>query len=106
MLAPFLLMALTRQSPCKINLLLNVLGRRQDGFHDLETVLQPVSLFDELEFQRGRPGIQLTCSEPALPVDSSNLVHRAAGAFLHAANIAEGVSIHLRKRIPLAAGLG
>src|SRR5437867_6760942 len=106
MLAPFLLMALTRKSPCKINLLLNVLGRRQDGFHELETVIQPVPLFDELEFQRRGQGIQLTCSEPSLPADSSNLVHRAAVAFLHAAGIAEGVSIHLRKRIPLAAGLG
>ncbi len=106
MLAPFLLMALTRQSPCKINLLLNVLGRRQDGFHELETLLQPVPLFDELEFQRGGPGIRLTCSEPALPADSSNLVHRAADAFLLAARLGEGVSIHLRKRIPLAAGLG
>jgi len=106
MLAPFLLMSLTRQSPCKVNLLLNILGRRQDGFHELESVIQPVPLFDELEFQQGGQGVQLTCSEPALPTDSSNLVHRAASAFLQAARIAEGVSIHLRKRIPLAAGLG
>ena len=106
MLAPFLLMSLTRQSPCKVNLLLNILGRRPDGFHELESVIQPVPLFDELEFQQGGQGVQLTCSEPALPTDSSNLVHRAASAFLQAARIAEGVSIHLRKRIPLAAGLG
>ncbi len=106
MLAPFLLMALTRQSPCKVNLLLNILGKRADGFHELETVMHPVALCDELQFQRGGKGIQLTCSEPTLPTDSSNLVHRAAAAFLQATGLTEGVKIHLRKRIPLAAGLG
>jgi len=87
-------------------LLLNVLGKRADNFHELETVLQPLPLCDELELERGGKGIQLTCSEPALPADSSNLVHRAAAAFLERARINEGVSIHLEKRIPLAAGLG
>jgi 4-diphosphocytidyl-2-C-methyl-D-erythritol kinase len=99
-------MTLTRKSPCKINLLLNVLGRRADGLHELETVMQPVPLCDELEFKRGGSGIQLTCSERSLPVDSANLVHRAAAAFLHAAKIGEGVAIHLQKQIPIAAGLG
>lgn len=106
MLAPFLLMTLHRQSPCKVNLLLNILGKRADGFHELETVMQPVALHDELEFSRAAGGIQLTCSEPSLPVDSSNLIHRAAVAFLEAAKIGEGVAIHVEKRIPLAAGLG
>jgi 4-diphosphocytidyl-2-C-methyl-D-erythritol kinase len=99
-------MALARQSPCKLNLLLNVLGRRADGLHELETVLQPLPLCDELDFRRGGKRIELTCSEPALATDSSNLVHRAATAFLRAAKLTEGVSIHLEKRIPMAAGLG
>ena len=94
MLAPFLLMALARQSPCKVNLLLNVLGGRADGFHELETVLQPLAVCDELDFRRGGKGIQLTCSEPALATDPTNLVHRAATAFLRAAKIVEGVRIH------------
>lgn len=106
MLAPFLLMTLTRQSPCKINLLLNILGKRADGFHELETVLQPVPLRDELQFNRGGQGIELTCNQPSLPVDSTNLVYRAADAFLKAARRSDGVRIHLDKRIPLAAGLG
>jgi 4-diphosphocytidyl-2-C-methyl-D-erythritol kinase len=97
---------LAKQSPCKINLLLNILGRRPDGFHDLETVMQPVALCDELTFERTAAGIHLTCSEPSLPTDSSNLVCRAAGEFFEAAAIASGVSIHLEKRIPMAAGLG
>ncbi len=99
-------MTLTRPSGCKVNLLLNILGKRTDGFHELETVMQPVALHDELTFKRGGAGIQLTCSNPTLPVDSTNLVHRAATAFLEAARIADGVSIHLTKNIPMAAGLG
>jgi 4-diphosphocytidyl-2-C-methyl-D-erythritol kinase len=73
---------LERSSPCKINLLLNILGKRPDGFHELETVLQPMALFDVLRFERRAGGIQLTCSDPALPTDSNNLVHRAASEFL------------------------
>jgi 4-diphosphocytidyl-2-C-methyl-D-erythritol kinase len=99
-------MTLERTSPCKVNLLLNILGKRSDGFHELETVMHPVNLCDQLCFTRQGQGIQLTCSEPTLPTDSSNLVQRAAAAFLMAAGITEGVRIHLEKRIPLAAGLG
>jgi len=97
---------LERPSPCKVNLLLNILGRRADGFHELETVLQPVNLFDLLQFERTACGVKLTCSDPALSVDATNLVHRAASAFLAAAKIKDGVRVHLEKRIPIAAGLG
>jgi len=99
-------MALEKKSPCKVNLLLNVLGQRPDGFHELETVLHPVKLFDEIHFERGGDGIQLTCDEPTLPVDSKNLVYRAAEAFLKLHNPRTGVRIRLQKKIPLAAGLG
>ncbi len=98
--------ALEKRSPCKVNLLLNILGRRPDGFHALETVFQPVNLCDHLAFARRGTGIQLTCNDPSLPTDAGNLVHRAATAFLGAAEIADGVRIHLEKKIPLAAGLG
>ena len=80
-------MRLEKKSPCKVNLLLNILGRRADGFHELETVMQPVNLCDELTFERAGSGLQLSCSDPDLPTDASNLVHRAATSFLHAANI-------------------
>jgi len=65
-----------------------------------------VNVFDELRFERGGKGIQLTCNEPALPVDSNNLVYRAADAFLKTQHLDAGIRIHLEKRIPLAAGLG
>ncbi len=99
-------MALEKKSPCKVNLLLNILGKRPDGFHELETVMQPVGLFDEIRFERGGNGIQLTCDEPALPVDSKNLIYRAADAFLKLHNLRDGIRVHLQKKIPLAAGLG
>jgi 4-diphosphocytidyl-2-C-methyl-D-erythritol kinase len=99
-------MPLQKKSPCKVNLLLNILGRRADGFHELETVMQPVNFCDELVFERGGNGIQLSCSDKTLPTDSRNLVFRAAANFLSAAKIGDGIKIHLEKKIPLAAGLG
>lgn len=99
-------MRLEKKSPCKVNLLLNILGRRADGFHELETVLHPVNFCDRLSFVRSGAGVELSCSDANLSVDAQNLVHRAATAFLEAAKINEGVTIHLEKKIPLAAGLG
>ncbi|HEV2435307.1 MAG TPA: 4-(cytidine 5'-diphospho)-2-C-methyl-D-erythritol kinase [Verrucomicrobiae bacterium] len=99
-------MRLKKKSPCKVNLLLNILGRRADGFHELETILYPVNVCDQLTFARGGHGVELSCSDANLPADSQNLAHRAATAFLQAAKISEGVKIHLEKKIPLAAGLG
>jgi len=99
-------MPLEKSSPCKINLILNILGRRDDGYHELETIMQPVHLCDELTLNRAGIGIDLTCNDTNLPVDGRNLVHRAASAFLTAAGIHDGVKIHLEKKIPLAAGLG
>ena len=98
-------MRLEKSSPCKVNLILNILGKRADGFHELETVMQPVNFCDELFYDRAGNSIQLSCSEKNLPVDAKNLVFRAAQNFLAAAKIADGVKIHLEKKIPLAAGL-
>lgn len=99
-------MRLEKKSPCKVNLILNILGKRADGFHELETVMQPVNICDGMTFERAGTGLQLTCSNPELPCDSKNLVHRAATVFLAAANISDGVKIHLQKNLPLAGGIG
>jgi 4-diphosphocytidyl-2-C-methyl-D-erythritol kinase len=99
-------MRLEKKSPCKVNLILNILGRRPDGYHELETVMQPVNLCDAMTFERAGSGLQLTCSHPELPVDSKNLVHRAATAFFATAKITDGVRIHLQKNLPLAGGIG
>ena len=95
-----------KKSPCKVNLLLNILGRRADGFHELETVFQPVALCDELTFEPAPNGLSLSCNDKSLPADSHNLVFRAAEKFFAAAKISGGVKIHLEKKIPMAAGLG
>jgi 4-diphosphocytidyl-2-C-methyl-D-erythritol kinase len=99
-------MTLEKKSPCKVNLILNILGKRADGFHELETVMHPVPVFDELIFDRVTRGFRLTCSDPTLPTDAGNLVHRAATLFFQKTQICDGVRIHLEKKIPLAAGLG
>ena len=94
-------------SGCKINLLLNVLHRRQDGFHELETVIQPLPLFDELSANfADRPGIELLCDHPEIPIGADNLICRAASAFQSAVGRNDGLRIHLKKNIPVAAGLG
>ena len=99
-------MTVEKPSPCKVNLLLNILGKRTDGFHELETVMHPIDLCDRLVLERGGTGIHLTCNEPSLPTDARNLVYRAAAAFREAVKSTEGLRLHLEKRIPLAAGLG
>lgn len=99
-------MKVTLTSPCKVNLLLNILGKQPDGYHLLETILQPVPVFDELRIESTDGGIELTCNHPQLPVDRGNLVYRAAELFFGAMSTPAGARIHLEKRIPLAAGLG
>ncbi len=99
-------MPLDKQSSCKVNLLLNILGKRPDGFHELETVLHPIELHDSLAFERRDSSLRLTCSDPQLPTDARNLVFAAADRFLKTAGIKEGVRIQLEKKIPIAAGLG
>jgi len=99
-------MKVFRQSPCKINLLLNILRKRDDGFHELETVMHPVALHDELEFEETAGGIVIEGNHPELRSDSSNLIYRAAESFLEAAQIRSGVFIRHEKRLPIAAGLG
>jgi 4-diphosphocytidyl-2-C-methyl-D-erythritol kinase len=98
-------MSLVLKSPCKINLLLNVLGQRKDGFHDIESIMQPLSLHDVLQIESAGKCIELTCSDPRLSVGGDNLVHRAASEFLKLTD-SGGVRIHLQKNLPLAAGIG
>lgn len=97
---------LEKRSPAKVNLLLNILGKRSDGFHALETVFHPVQICDHLQFTTAPSGIALTCNHPELPTDTTNLVHRAASQFFATARLTAGVRIHLEKKLPLAAGLG
>src|SRR5688572_30455775 len=94
-------LSLRKDSPCKVNLLLNILGKRADGYHELETIIHPVNLHDRLTFTAGGEGIQLRCNSPEVPTDATNLVHRAAAAFFELAGIRSGVRIELEKNIPV-----
>jgi 4-diphosphocytidyl-2-C-methyl-D-erythritol kinase len=97
------------QAFAKINLSLHVLGRRDDGYHELRTIFQSIALFDTLTIRRIRGPFRLTCSDPALPLDERNLVWRAADAIWKASGRRgqpRDVAIDLKKSIPVAAGLG
>ena len=94
-------------APAKVNLSLRVLRRRDDGFHDIESLIVPISVFDQLEIEaRDADGIDFTCNEPDVPADDTNLVVRAARAFCAAFQIPPNLRITLRKEIPHGAGLG
>jgi len=95
------------QAPAKLNVRLKVTGRRADGYHELVSIMVPVSLFDSLEVTVTDPGrIHLTSCGFSVPEDESNLVVRAAASFLARADIETGLDLRLTKRIPVAAGMG
>lgn len=95
-------------SPAKTNLFLAVTGLRTDGFHDLVSLVSPLSIGDTVWLETSdRPGpIELSCSDPDLSAGPENLAWRAADLFRSAARIDSNVSLHLEKRIPMGAGLG
>ena len=94
-------------APAKINLYLHILGRRSDGFHELETLMAPISLGDTLDIELIPSGIEFTCSDPALSDVQDNLATRAARTFLDEnSKPGTGVRIHLDKTVPVGAGLG
>ncbi len=99
-------MTLRVPSFAKINWTLEVLGRRADGYHELRTILQTVSLADTLSFTLSEHGVDLTCDTPRVPLDETNLIHRAARLFFAETRLDCGVRVHIEKRIPVAAGLG
>jgi 4-diphosphocytidyl-2-C-methyl-D-erythritol kinase len=99
--------ALHVESPAKVNLRLEILKKRKDGYHEIRTLFQKISLHDTLHFSlKKEKGILITTNHPSLPVGKDNLVHRAARSFLERSDYKGGISIKIVKRIPLGAGLG
>jgi 4-diphosphocytidyl-2-C-methyl-D-erythritol kinase len=90
----------------KINLGLEVLRRREDGYHELRTILQTLEFHDDLTFENAESGIRLTTNWPSLGTGPENLVHRAASVLAEAAGYRGGALIHLEKRVPPGMGLG
>jgi 4-diphosphocytidyl-2-C-methyl-D-erythritol kinase len=93
-------------APAKINLSLRILGRRDDGFHEIETLIAPISLCDEIKIDKNGGGLEFRCDDKSVPPGAENLVVRAAKAFFLATRLEPSVSIDLKKRIPQGAGLG
>lgn len=94
------------RSYAKVNLGLEVLGRREDGYHELRTLFQTVSLHDDIVLQRRPRDITVACDHPEVPVDETNLAFRAARDLRQFGRVASGVAITIRKRIPVGGGLG
>jgi len=97
---------LKKQAPAKINLFLRVLGKRPDGYHNIFSLMQKITLCDELTFLPRSGGIVLKCPNSDLPVSKENLVFRAAESILSYAGCSSGIEIILTKNVPAAAGLG
>src|SRR5438552_15415012 len=93
-------------APAKINLSLKILGRRSDGFHEIETLIAPISLYDKIDIDRQSRWIDFSCDDPTVPSGNENLIVRAAKAFFERTKISGGVTIKLQKQIPHGAGLG
>lgn len=96
---------LTRKSPAKVNLYLDVIGKRSDGFHNLVSVFREIDLHDTLHATLTEDDA-LTCDIPGIPVDGTNLILRALDAFRHATGVTSRIAFHLEKRIPVGGGLG
>jgi len=95
------------ESPAKVNLRLEILRKREDGYHEIRTIFQKISLHDTLHFSlKRRRGIRITADHPGLPTGKRNLVYQAVRSILERSDFEGGVDVVIEKRIPLGAGLG
>ena len=96
----------TAYAYAKINLSLDILGTLPNGYHEVRMIMQSLQLHDTITLNiNNSTGITMTCSDASLPVDGHNLAYRAAAAFCEAYPISDGITLHLEKKIPVAAGL-
>jgi len=89
----------------KINISLDVVGKREDGYHLLKMIMQTIDLYDLITINRIKEGINITTNKPFVPTDERNLAYKAAKLFKERFNINEGVDINIKKNIPVAAGM-
>ncbi len=97
---------LTLWTAAKINLYLDVVGKRNDGYHEIESVMQSVTLYDRLVLKPFKEGIKILSDEPGIPLGRENLCYKAAELFLKKTKIPQGLQIEIHKTIPRKAGLG
>jgi 4-diphosphocytidyl-2-C-methyl-D-erythritol kinase len=96
---------IVKKAYAKINPVLDVLRRREDGYHELRMIMQTVNIYDTLELAKQESGIRLTCDTGLLPCDDGNIIYRAARLMQETFSLQEGIEIHLTKKIPMAAGM-
>lgn len=89
----------------KINISLDVVGKREDGYHLLRMIMQGIDLYDEITVEKINSGISISCNKPYVPNDERNLAYKAAKLFIDTFNIKSGVKIVINKNIPVSAGL-
>ena len=89
----------------KVNITLDVVGKREDGYHLLKMIMQNIDIYDVITIEKIESGIEITCNKPYVPTDERNLAYKAAKLFKDTFNITSGVSINIKKNIPVAAGL-
>ena len=89
----------------KVNIILDVVGKREDGYHLLKMIMQNIDIYDVITIEKIQEGIEISCNKPYVPTDERNLAYKAAKLFMETFNINSGVSIDIKKNIPVAAGL-
>ena len=89
----------------KVNITLDVVGKREDGYHLLKMIMQNIDIYDVITIEKIKSGIEITCNKPYVPTDERNLAYKAAKLFKETFNITAGVLIDIKKNIPVAAGL-
>lgn len=93
------------EAPAKINLTLDVLGKRPDGYHELETIMHQINLVDKIYLRKTISGITINSNSQLIPLDAQNLAYQAAALIIKNYQIKEGISVFIEKRIPIGAGL-
>lgn len=89
----------------KVNISLDIVGKREDGYHILEMIMQTIDLYDEINIEKQKKDITIKCNKPYVPTDERNLAYRAAKLFMEKYDIDSGVNINIKKNIPVSAGL-
>jgi len=89
----------------KVNLVLDIIGKREDGYHLLRMIMQTVNIYDELTFNKGEEGIHITSNKDFVPTDNKNLVYKAIELFCDTYEVKREIEVHIEKNIPVEAGM-
>ncbi len=89
----------------KINLTLHILSKREDGYHEIETIMQSINLADQVIITEENKGIKIACNNPQVPIDADSLAYKSAEKIMNRCGVKKGVKIEIDKKIPIASGM-